>query len=55
MQKSYILELLQEDIRDLNGLIGYAKYNINHDILKDQTKAILLNLQEHLTELINAD
>ncbi len=54
MPKSYIIESLQEDIKDLDGLVNYSKYNTSHDLLKNQAKAILSNIQEHLTELINA-
>lgn len=49
-----LLELLQQDIEDMKGLMNYEKYGLTKDLMKNQARAIILNLQEHLEELINS-
>lgn len=46
------LELLQLDIEDLKGFINCEKDELTEDFLKNQVRAILVNLEEHLEELI---
>lgn len=52
MSKINLLELLQQDIEDIKGLINYEKYGLTREIVKNQARAIILNLQEHLEEFI---
>lgn len=46
------LDLLQQDIEDLKGLISYKQDGITEETVKMQARGILLNLQEHLEEFI---
>jgi len=52
MLKENLLQLLRQDIEDINGLINYEKYGLSEKLMKTQTRAILLNLKDHLEELI---
>lgn len=52
MSKIELLELLQQDIEDVKGLINYEKYGLTEEIMKNQARAIILNLQEHLEQFI---
>lgn len=54
MSKIELIELLQQDIEDIKVLINYEKYEFN-DLLKNQARAIILNLQDHLEEFIVND
>lgn len=49
------LELLQLDIEDLKGLINCEKDGLTEDFLKNQVRAILVNLEDHLEELIKSE
>lgn len=53
--KLSILSSLQQDIEDLKGLITYEKDGITEEVMKRQARAIILNLQEHLEELIKSE
>ena len=52
MSKIEILELLQQDINDLNGIINYDEYVITKEAMKKHARGILLNLEEHLEQFI---
>lgn len=52
MPKISLFDLLQQDIRDLNGLVKYKEYGLNENAMKKQARGIILNLQEHLEEFI---
>lgn len=52
MSKINLLELLQQDIEDIKGLIDYEKYGLTKESMKNQARAIISNLQDHLEELI---
>lgn len=50
-----IFEQLRQDIEDIKGLITYEKDGITDEVMKRQARAIILNLQEHLEELIKSE
>lgn len=52
MSKIEVLNLLQQDIEDIKGLIEYDKYGMAKELMKRQARGIILNLQDHLEELI---
>ena len=52
MLKINVLELLQQDIEDLKGVMNYKEYGLTELSIKNQARAIILNLQDHLDELI---
>lgn len=52
MSKINLFDLLQQDIKDLNGLVNYKEYGLNEKVMKRQARGIILNLQEHLEEFI---
>lgn len=52
MSKFNLLELLQQDIEDIKGLIEHKKYGLTQALMKNQARAIILNLQDHLEEFI---
>lgn len=52
MSKIQILDLLQQDIEDIKGLIQYDKYGLTKAKMKKQARGIIMNLEEHLEEFI---
>lgn len=52
MSKIQILDLLQQDIEDIKGLIQYDKYGLTKAKMKKQAHGIIINLEEHLEEFI---
>mgnify|MGYP001229765987 CR=1 FL=1 len=48
MSKIELLDLLQQDIEDLKGIVNYQEYGLTENLMKKQARAIILNLQEHL-------
>ena len=52
MSKIELLELLQQDIEDIKGIIDYQEYGITIESMKKQARGVILNLQEHLEEFI---
>ncbi len=52
MSKLELLELLQQGIKDVKGLINYKKLGLTEEEMKKQAREIILNLQEHLEELV---
>jgi len=53
--KLSILSSLQQDIEDLKGLINYEKDGLTEQVMKNQARAIILNLEEHFEELIKSE
>lgn len=52
MSRISTLELLQEDIEDLKGLMNSENGELIDKILQKQVRAIILNLEDHLETLI---
>lgn len=52
MSKIELLELLQQDIEDIKGLVKYQECGFSKISMRAQARAIILNLQEHLEEYI---
>ena len=52
MAKFELLDLIQQDIKDINGLVEYDKHGLTKSEMKKQARGIILNLQEHLEEFI---
>jgi len=50
MVKISILEDIQQDLKDIEGLINCQNEN-STEVLKNQIRAVMMNLQEHLEEL----
>lgn len=52
MTKLELAELLQLDINDLEGVFKYEEYGLTKDEVKLQANAVLINLKDHIEELI---
>lgn len=52
MTKISLFDLLQQDIQDLESLVKYKEYGLNEKTMKKQARGIILNLKEHLEDLI---
>lgn len=52
MSKIQILDLLQQDIEDIKGLVKYDRYGLTKCEMKKQARGIITNLQEHLEEFV---
>lgn len=52
MSKIEILELIQQDIADMKGLVEFDKYGLTKEKMKLQARGIILNLEEHIEELV---
>lgn len=52
MSKISLLDLLQQDIEDIKGLINCEKNDLTKGIMRYQARGIILNLQEHLEAFI---
>jgi hypothetical protein len=50
--KVSVLQDLQEDINDIESLIINWQKDESKDVLKNQARAIILNVTEHIEELI---
>ena len=50
MKNNDLKKLLEEDIADIKGLIIYEGDDLTDETAKIQTRAIILNLKEHLEE-----
>lgn len=48
-----LADLLEQDIRDLEGVFEYEKYDLSPRQARTQAKGILNNLKDHLEELIS--
>lgn len=47
------LETLNKDIEDLKSLMKYEEYGLNTEQMKLQLRGIILNLQDHVNELLD--
>lgn len=52
MVKLELLEILQQDVEDIKGLVNYDDYGMTIGEMKKQSKGIISNLQNHLNELV---
>lgn len=53
MPKVSTFQSLQEDMNDIEGLIITCQKNdVAKDVLENQGRAIILNIKEHIEELI---
>lgn len=52
MTKIELLDLIQQDIEDIKSLVNYQKCSNIKTIMRNQARAIVLNLQDHLEEFI---
>lgn len=52
MPQISIFELLQQDIEDIKGLITYQNDGITKEVMKNQARGIILNVKEHIEELV---
>lgn len=53
MPKVSTFQALQTDVNDIEGLIiNCQKNNVSKDVLKNQGRAIILNITEHIEELL---
>lgn len=52
MSKFELLELLQQDIKDIKGLIKFDEYGMNKEDMKKLARGIIGNLEDHFEELI---
>lgn len=52
MTKIELLELIQLDIEDIKSLVNYQKCSNIKTIMRNQARAIVLNLQDHLEKFI---
>lgn len=52
MSRFELLELMQQDIKDIKGLIKFDEYGINQDDMKKLARGIILNLEDHFEEFI---
>lgn len=52
MSQIELLESLQQDIEDLEGLFEYEKHRLTKIEIRKQARGIILNLQDHLEDLI---
>lgn len=47
-----LMELLQQDIKDIKGLIKSDEYGMEKDEMKKMARGIILNLEEHLDDFV---
>lgn len=52
MSKIELLELIQQDIEDIKSLVNYTKCGNAPNIMRNQARGIILNLQDHLEQFI---
>ncbi len=52
MAKTDLVEVLQQDIKDLGGILLYQEYGLNAQQVKNLSRGIVMNLEDHLEELI---
>lgn len=53
MQKFELAELLQQDIKDLQGLFEYKAHGLPKEQAKMLARGIIANLEDHVKELIS--
>lgn len=44
--------MIEQDIMDIKGLTNYTKYGLSNSFAQKLARGIILNLQEHLNELL---
>ena len=52
MSKIQLMELLQQDINDVKGLINFDEYGMSKKDMKKQARGIISNLETHLEEFV---
>ena len=52
MSEIKLLDLLQQDIEDIKGLMHYEECGLTKDTMKKHAEIVISNLQNHLEELI---
>lgn len=52
MSRFDLLELLQQDIKDIKGLIKFDEYGMSQEDMKKLAKGIIGNLEDHFEDLI---
>ena len=52
MSRFELLELIQQDIKDIKGLIKFDEYGMNQEDMKKLAKGIIANLEDHFEEFI---
>lgn len=55
MSRFDLLELLQQDIEDIKGLIKFYEYCMKQEDMKKLAKGIILNLEDHFEEFIKSE
>ena len=53
MSKFELIEAIQQDINDLNGVFNYESYGLTKEQAKLQARAVMVNLESHIEELIS--
>lgn len=53
MLKIELIELLQQDINELRGILVYDSYGLTKEQASMQAGAIISNLEDHLEELLD--
>lgn len=52
MSRFELVELIQQDIQDIKGLVKFDEYGMNNEDMKKLSRGIILNLEEHLEDFI---
>lgn len=52
MSKISLADVLEQDIRDLEGVFSYEDYGLTKEQAKMQARGIMKNLKAHIEELI---
>jgi hypothetical protein len=47
-----LLELIQQDIKDIKSLMKFDEYGMNKEEMKKLAKGIILNLEDHFEDFI---
>jgi hypothetical protein len=52
MSRFELLELIQQDIKDIKSLIKFDEYGMNQEEMKTMSRGIILNLEDHFEDFI---
>lgn len=52
MSKFELLDLIQQDIKDIKGLIKFDEYGMNQEDMKKLARGIIANLEDHFEDFI---
>jgi hypothetical protein len=52
MPRFDLMELLQQDIKDIKSLIKFDEYGMKKEEMKTMARGIILNLEDHFEEFI---